>query len=105
MKNLVLKPLRALLACSVIALAFPACTSDAEAVCEAKCDCEGCNDAKLDDCYREADSKEAAADRNGCLDYWDDLQACQDDTGFCKSGAEFESNCKTEKERYDNCMK
>ena len=81
------------------------CQSDAEAVCDLKCDCEGCSDYDLDDCYDNVDDEARSADYNGCLDLYDDLKACEYDTGFCKSGFDWDTSCKPEKERYDNCRK
>ena len=37
--------------------------------------------------------------------FYDDLKACEYDTGFCKADGNYETACKTEKERYDNCKK
>jgi len=84
---------------------LPACRSNAEAVCDIKCDCEGCSNAQLDDCYHDTDNKEREADRAGCLDVYDDLKACEYNTAYCKSGSAFATSCKTEKDRYDTCKK
>lgn len=105
MKHVALTVIRSLLALSLIVTGAVACTSDAEAVCEAKCDCSRCSDRELDDCYAETNSKEAAADRAGCLDFWDDLKACEADTGFCKADGDLETSCKPEKDRYESCIK
>lgn len=104
MKNLLLSSIRPLFLLGILAAALPACSTDAEAVCELKCDCEGCNRAQLDDCYRHIDNEEIEADRRGCLDYWDDLQACEYDTGRC-GGSDWSTSCKNEKERWDKCRK
>ncbi len=82
-----------------------ACQSDGEAVCDLKCDCEGCSDFDRDNCYDDVDDNARDADYRGCLDLYDDLKACEYDTGYCKGGADWETSCKTEKERYDNCRK
>ena len=86
-------------------LALPGCRTDAEAVCDDECACEGCSDSELDSCYLDEINKESEADSKGCLDFYDDLKACEYDTGICKGGNDFETACKTEKERYDNCKK
>lgn len=86
-------------------LVLPGCRSDAEAVCDYKCECEGCSDAVLNDCYNEQYSKEREADAKGCLNFYDDLKACEYDTWYCKSNNEFETACKVEKENYDACRK
>jgi hypothetical protein len=86
-------------------LVVPGCRTDAEAVCDYKCDCEGCSDQALDDCYFHEQSDEREADNKGCLDYYDELKACEYDTWFCKSGNDFETSCGTEKDRYNNCRK
>lgn len=97
--------LRAFTLIGLFTIALPACRTDAEAVCDDKCACEGCSNAQVDDCYYDAQNKEREADAKGCLDYYDELKACEYDTAFCKSNAEFETSCKAEKERYDNCKK
>jgi hypothetical protein len=97
--------LRVLTTIGLLSVFLPACRSDAEAVCDLKCECEGCSDAMIDDCYFDSTSKEREADGKGCLDFYDDLQACEYDTGFCKSGNDFDTACNTEKDRYDNCKK
>jgi hypothetical protein len=96
---------RVLTTIGLFTLALPACSTDGEAFCDDKCDCEGCSNQTLDDCYFDASSKEREADGKGCLDFYDDLKACEYDTGFCKSGNDYETACHTEKERYDNCKK
>ena len=106
MKTLLLSPiLRVLTTICIFTMALPACRTDAEAVCDYKCECEGCSDQALDNCYFDAVDKEREADNKGCLDYYDDLQACEYDTWFCKSGNDFETSCKAEKDRYDSCKK
>ena len=94
---------RTLLVFSLITLGLPACSTDAEAVCEAKCECERCSDVMLDDCYFDAEDKEREADRVGCLDLWDELKACEYDTGICRSSGDWDTNCDPEKQRWDNC--
>jgi len=100
-----INPIRAALVLSMLAFGLPACRTDAEAVCDLKCDCEGCSNAMLDDCYYSADSKEREADRAGCLDLWEDLKACEYDTGVCRSNADWDTNCSVEKQRWENCRK
>lgn len=90
---------------ALLTLVVPGCRTDAEAVCDYECECEGCSNAQLDNCYFDQLDKEREADAKGCLDFYDDLKACEYDTWFCKSGNEFDTACKTEKERYDNCRK
>ncbi|HRI64425.1 MAG TPA: hypothetical protein PK156_09300, partial [Polyangium sp.] len=97
--------LRVVATIGLFTFALPGCRSDAEAVCDYKCDCEGCSDAQLDDCYLGEIDKEREADNKGCLDFYDELKACEYDTGLCKAGNEWDTACKTEKERYDNCKK
>jgi len=105
MNHTLVSILRPLAVVFLLAATLPACRSDAEAVCDDKCDCEGCSNAMYDDCYFDAQDKEVEADRQGCLDYWDDWKACEYDTGYCKSDGHWEASCKNEKERYDNCKK
>jgi len=97
--------LRVLAAMGLFTFVLPACRTDAETVCDDKCNCEGCSNQALDNCYSDALNQEREANAKGCLNFYDDLQACQSSTGFCKSGKDYETSCKTEKERYDNCKK
>jgi hypothetical protein len=97
--------LRVLTTIGLFTIALPGCRTDGEAVCDVKCECEGCGNKALDDCYYDQLNKEREADNKGCLDFYDDLKACEYDTWICKSGNDFETACKTEKERYDNCKK
>lgn len=105
MRHLFLRSFRQLFVASLFASGLPACRTDAEAVCDLKCECEGCSDATVNDCYFEADDKARDADAVGCLDYYDELKACEYNTGYCKSTTEWETSCKAEKDRYDNCRK
>jgi hypothetical protein len=106
MKALLNSPLlRLITTIGLFTFALPGCTSDGEAVCDLKCECEGCSDGMYDDCYFGALDKEREADGRGCLDFYDELAACEYDTGFCRSDGQFDTSCKFEKERYDNCKK
>jgi hypothetical protein len=88
---------------AAVSLALPACRSDAEAVCDYKCECEGCSDVALDNCYYGAEDEAIVADRRGCIDLYDELQACEYETGFCK-GSDWDTACGPEKDRFKNCM-
>ncbi len=103
MKNLLLSSIRPLFLLTFLAAALPACSTDAESVCELKCECEGCGNAALDDCYFKAEDESIEADRRGCLDFWDDLQACEYDTGRCDSSSNWKTSCDYEKKRWDSC--
>lgn len=103
--NLTLSALRPLFVALALCAALPACTSDAEAVCDMKADCERLSDGQHTDCLNEADSRAVEADRLGCTDYYDELKACEAATGYCKSNLEWETNCKTEKDRWEACTK
>jgi len=104
MKNLFLSSIRPLLLLSLLSVALPACSTDAEAVCELKCECEGCSAGQLDDCYYHSDNEAREADIRGCLGYWDDLQACEYDTGRC-GGSDWDTSCGPERDRWNNCRK
>jgi hypothetical protein len=92
-----------LVAFSLAAL-LPACASDAEAVCDAKCECENCGPAAYDNCLAEADGDEREADYRGCLDFYDELKACEYETGFCKGPGDFDTGCGPEKDRLKTCQ-
>lgn len=72
-------------------------------LCDFKCDCESCSDREYDDCLFSYDDQERDADREGCLDLYDDLVACQDDTARC-SGRDFETDCGREKGSLKDCI-
>jgi hypothetical protein len=88
---------------SAAAFALPACRSNAEAVCDARGDCEGWRPNQFDDCGYHAEDEELDADRRGCLDYYDELQSCEWDTGRC-NGAHWDTNCGPEHDRFHHCM-
>ena len=87
-----------------LALATLGCGPSEEAVCDLKCDCEGCSDSEYDECLDKYDDELRAAEREDCVDDWDELMACRDDTGFCKDGHEFEDDCGPEKDRFKHCV-
>ena len=88
---------------SVLGLLAVACASDIESYCEGKIDCEGGTDRHIDECIVDLEDKEDRAYRLGCDDYWDELMACRDDTAICR-GAEWDTDCGREKDRYESCM-
>jgi hypothetical protein len=89
----------------LLTLVVPGCRTDAEAICDYKCECEGCSASQLDDCYFGELDKEREAEGRGCLDFYDELKACEYDTWRCTSGNDFDTACGPEKDRYDNCRK
>jgi hypothetical protein len=80
------------------------CGPSEEAVCEMKCDCEGCSDSEFDHCLDEYDDDLRRAENEDCLDYWDELMACREDTGWCKDDHEFKDDCGPEKDRFKHCV-
>src|SRR5688572_14921046 len=65
-------------------LCLSGCASVEEDLCDARCECEGyCSDYWYDECVRDYDGKLREAEYRGCEDYYEDLVACQDETGFC----------------------
>jgi hypothetical protein len=52
----------------------------------------------------EHDADFRAADYRGCVDLYDELLDCEDETGVCR-GADWESACGPEKDRFKNCAK
>ena len=92
-----------LLVAAVVALASAlGCAPRAEALCDEKCDCEGCNDAQWDDCVHAYDSTETDADHSDCLDDYDDWLSCQEDTYWCDKH-EWKDDCKNERDRLRGC--
>lgn len=72
-------------------------------LCDYKCDCEGCNEREYDDCLDRYDIRYEDADRRGCVDRYDDLLACEDDTGICRD-YKWDTSCKNEREALDRCV-
>jgi hypothetical protein len=87
-----------------LVLCAPACGPSEADVCDLKCDCEGCSDRQYDDCLDHLDDDLRRAEDRDCLDQWDDLLACQDDTGRCKGDDKFEDDCGHERDRFKNCV-
>jgi hypothetical protein len=87
---------------SVASLALTGCPSSVDALCDARCDCEGCSDYQYDTCLNDADADAARADRLGCADLFDEYAACVDDTGVCH-GAEWDTSCGAEHDRLKRC--
>jgi len=84
-------------------VAITGCGPSAASLCDAKCDCEGCSAHDYDQCRLDADYDEDVAARRGCLDYYDDYIACQDATWICR-GADWETSCKPERDRWKKCV-
>jgi hypothetical protein len=80
------------------------CGPSEEAVCDLKCDCEGCSDSQYDECLDDLDDDLRRAEDRDCLDRWDDLLACREDTGRCKDDGKFDDDCGQEKDRFKNCV-
>ena len=73
------------------------------AVCDKKCDCETCETSAYNACLATGESDQHTALEAGCTSELDDLQSCQAATGVCK-GAEFETDCNTQKDRWKACV-
>ncbi len=86
-----------------VAAALPACGSSPQALCDMKCECEGCGPAAYDNCLADAEGDAREADFRNCGGFYDDYLACQDATGFC-DGFEWETSCKPERERFKSCV-
>jgi hypothetical protein len=81
---------------------LPACSSAEEDLCDLKCECEGCNEVGYEVCLNEHDEDFRRADFRGCGELYDDLIACEDQTGVCR-GADWDTACGPEKDRFKNC--
>src|SRR5262245_11621738 len=88
---------------SVLSAGLLSCGSTEDAVCTAKCDCEFCSDRDFNECLDHLDADFRAADRLGCADLYDELLACEDDTGRCR-GSDFDTSCGPEKDRLERCI-
>ncbi len=86
-------------------LAFAACGGPPGAdVCDARCACEGCSIAGHNDCLRHDEDDAFAADRRGCLPFYDEFRACEAATGFCREGHHWETDCGRERDRWRSCV-
>ncbi len=83
---------------------LPACSSVEEDLCDAKCECQGCNENDYRNCLNDHDEDLRAADYRGCLDLYDAWIDCQDATAVCR-GADWDTSCGHEHERLKNCTK
>ena len=86
-----------------LGISLTMCGANAGAFCDAKCDCQGCSDSKYDDCLEDFDEDERRADRNGCLDVFDEWAFCVSSEDACR-GTDYDDGCKTEKKRWRNCI-
>ena len=65
-----------------LSAAVPAC-SQAQTICDLKCDCEHCNDVKRDDVCATYEAKLEVAEAYGCEAEWEDLASCIEEYGAC----------------------
>lgn len=74
--------------------------------CDAKCECEGCNDNQRDECSVQQDSRSDQAGVYDCGDYFDEYMECVVDHPFCDV-ADFRDPpaCAAQKDRLDNCQR
>jgi hypothetical protein len=73
-------------------------------ICGARCDCEGCSTRDYDDCLDRADIDARVSDQRGCYRFYDDLLACENQTYICKNGNDFQTNCGSERSRWESCV-
>jgi hypothetical protein len=89
---------------STLTLSMSGCGSNGASLCAAKCDCEGCSESEYDHCLDEDDNEFYKADARGCLYEYDSLIACEDATGYCKDGHDWETSCGRERDDYRHCV-
>src|SRR5690242_14065904 len=80
------------------------CGRNEATLCDMRCDCEGCSDARRQLCEEEYYADGRAAENAGCPDLYDAVVNCRDATAACV-GAELKTNCKLENERLESCLK
>ena len=81
-----------------------ACGGSIGGICDEICDCEGCSDSEYDDCVDEFEDVERNADREGCLDQYDDVIACIDEEIECRSGDIDYDGCGPEQKDLNDCL-
>ncbi|WP_437978772.1 hypothetical protein WMF11_21665 [Sorangium sp. So ce295] len=89
---------------SLACLFTAACSPLEDDLCDYKCDCEGCSDREYGDCLDRYDDRYVDADRRGCVDQYDALLECEDDTGMCNRDDKWSTSCKPEKDALDRCI-
>jgi hypothetical protein len=92
------------LAAACAGLMLTACSSTEEDLCDDKCACEGCSDFQYNDCLADYDNDERNAEFWGCEDFYEEWIDCRDATWICR-GADFDTACGLERERYRNCVR
>ena len=88
----------------LLSVPYVACTTSEEDICDIECDCEGCSNRDYDNCVRSYDNDFFDAERNGCLDLYDELLDCRHQTWTCR-GSDFDTRCGTERDRLNNCIR
>lgn len=87
-----------------VMLLAPGCSTSGEDICDLRCDCQGCSNREYDDCVYAYDRDLDDAERFGCADLYDELIACQDDTGRCH-GRDWDTNCGRERDDLNRCLR
>lgn len=100
----------AVLATSAFGLA--GCGNRINSHCDRVCDCQHpTSDRRYEDCFDACVDftldveDEAAAQSDRCLERFDDLMACYDDTGICDERDErYETDCRPEEADLARCL-
>ena len=91
-------------ALALAASGLTACGGSISSICDAICDCEGCSDDEYDECIDEGEDQEHDADREGCLDQYDELVACLDEEAECRGGDIDLDGCGSEQKDLNDCL-
>lgn len=79
------------------------CGPSPGALCDMRCQCEGCSQAEFNACVAEGDALGQEADFRGCGAEYADYLACADATAYCR-GHDFETSCGPEKDVWKHCV-
>ena len=75
--------------------------------CEARMSCLNGNETDIEACTIELEAEEDKADLWGCLDRWEDYQACREEFSTCDpNNYEYthHDRCNPERDRYTDCI-
>lgn len=100
------KPGLALTMACALALAGAVGCNPYGTYCEDRMYCLRGNEMDVDACVIELEAEEDRADLWGCVELWDEYQACREEFSFCDDNDHYTTHdrCDVEHDRYERCM-